>query len=68
MREATGDGQEIIAFMLSVLRDSNASNRDRFDAARWLTERGWGRAVDSSEPVSYSSPMDELLGNPAFDY
>src|SRR3712207_1629766 len=47
VRTATGDGEEIVDLMLSVLRDKRASNRDRIDAAKWLADRGFGRAVET---------------------
>ena len=37
------DGAEFIDVVLSVLRDQNASNRERMEAATWLADRGFGK-------------------------
>ena len=68
VREATSDGADIVDYITSVLNDTEAVHKHRFEAARWLTERGWGRATDSAEPVRYSNQMDELLEIGPFDY
>ena len=43
IRQETDDGVEIVAYMLSVLRNPEANHRDRMQAATWLTDRAWGR-------------------------
>jgi hypothetical protein len=50
VRELVGeDGDRIVAYMVSVLDDPAAPRRDRMQAAEWLADRGWGRAVQSVE-------------------
>jgi len=43
IKEQTGDGREIIDYVLSVLRDERASTRHRLQAAEWLSDRAFGR-------------------------
>ena len=46
IKESTGDGSELVEVVLSVLRvlrDENASNRERMEAATWLADRGFGK-------------------------
>jgi hypothetical protein len=45
VREVTDDGSEIVDLMVGVLRDESASRKERMQAAEWLADRGWGRAV-----------------------
>ena len=46
VRELVGDdGHEIADFMFSVMADERARNADRIDAAKWLADRGFGRAA-----------------------
>jgi len=47
IRQETNDGEELVRFMLDVLRDQKAPLKYRLEAARWLTERGFGK----TEPV-----------------
>jgi hypothetical protein len=45
VRELVGDdGHEIAEFMFSVMADERARNADRTDAAKWLADRGFGKA------------------------
>ena len=46
------DGAEFIDVVLSVLRDQNASNRERMEAATWLADRGFGKPA----PVKDDNP------------
>lgn len=41
----TRDGAELVAFMLSVLRGTKYPTVLRMQAAQWLADRGFGKAV-----------------------
>ncbi|MQF64325.1 hypothetical protein FIM03_03480, partial [SAR202 cluster bacterium AD-802-L14_MRT_200m] len=43
IKQSTADGSELVEVVLSVLRDENASNRERMEAATWLADRGFGK-------------------------
>ena len=46
VRELVGDdGDAIVQFMVAVMRDQRQRTRDRLEAARWLTDRGFGKAT-----------------------
>jgi hypothetical protein len=45
--DATGDGDELINFALSVLRDGTASLRERIQCLQWLGDRSLGRPNQS---------------------
>jgi hypothetical protein len=48
VRELVGtDGEAIVAFMAEVMNDETARNADRIEAAKWLGDRGFGRAVQA---------------------
>ena len=48
MRELVGDdGRTIAAFLLTVMSDEGERTRDRLEAARLLSDRGWGKAVQA---------------------
>ena len=50
VREQTRDGEELVAFMLTVFRGENdAKLRDRIDAATWLADRGFGKPLQAME-------------------
>ena len=42
IKESTADGSELVEVVLNVLRDDNASNKERLDAA-WLADRSFGK-------------------------
>lgn len=45
IRRETRDGEELVEFMLKVLRgEIKAPIKYQMEAARWLAERGFGRA------------------------
>lgn len=47
VREATQDGKKIVEFMHSVMSgEIKASTRDRIEAAKFLADRGHGKAPD----------------------
>lgn len=59
VRALTGEGEEIIRLMLSVLRGEPLNGKrsrlqDRMEAARWLADRGWGRAP---QPLEHSGEI-----------
>ena len=43
IKVSTADGNELVEVVLGVLRDQNASNRERMEAATWLSDRGFGK-------------------------
>jgi hypothetical protein len=50
VREQTRDGAELVAFMLAVLRGrKKAPLRLRMEAAAWLADRGFGKALQQVE-------------------
>jgi hypothetical protein len=49
VREQTKDGQELVRFMLGVLRGRKAPLRLRMEAAAWLADRGFGKV---SQPLT----------------
>lgn len=49
VRELTGDGQALVDFLLSVVRDPGERTSDRMQAATILLDRGYGRAVQQTE-------------------
>jgi hypothetical protein len=38
IKESTADGSELVEVVLNVLRDENASTKERMDAATWLAD------------------------------
>jgi len=50
IKQSTADGSELVEVVLSVLRDENASNRERMDAATWLADRSFGKPAPIREP------------------
>ncbi|MBP39598.1 MAG: hypothetical protein CL726_09885 [Chloroflexi bacterium] len=60
--------------VLSVLRDANASNRERMDAATWLADRDFGKPVADKFPdtpgigdFTIMSGDHDARGNPSPD-
>jgi len=49
VREQTQDGQELVRFMLGVLRGRKQPVRLRMEAAAWLADRGFGKALQQME-------------------
>ena len=57
VRELVGDsGESIFQFMVDVLGDETARTADRLEAAKWLADRGFGKAVQAVEIDVPSSP------------
>ena len=56
VRELVGDnGELILEFMVDVLGDETARTADRLQAAKWLADRGFGKAVQASRSTSRRS-------------
>jgi len=53
IKVSTADGNELVEVVLGVLRDQNASNRERMEAATWLADRGFGKPA----PVRDDNPL-----------
>ena len=50
VRELVGDnGELILEFMVDVLGDDSARTADRLEAAKWLADRGFGKALQAVE-------------------
>ena len=49
VRERTKDGAELVEFMLRVLRARKHPLRYRLEAAAWLADRGFGKALQQME-------------------
>jgi hypothetical protein len=60
VRELVGDRGEVIAdYMLSVMHDEKARTAGRLEAAKWLADRGFGRAVQTLDfDVTAHPPID----------
>ena len=50
IKESTADGSELVEVVLGVLRDQNANNRERMEAAIWLADRSFGKPAPVREP------------------
>lgn len=44
IRKETRDGEELVEFMLEAMRNPKTPIKYRMEAARWLAERGFGKA------------------------
>ena len=58
VRRETKDGAELVRFMLGVLRGRKQPLRYRLEAATWLADRGFGKALQQME---LSGPGSEPL-------
>ena len=67
IRDATNDGDDLVAFVLDVFTDEAESTKMRMEAATWLADRGFGKRapppVDErrSEVVALPETRKELL-------
>lgn len=73
IRELTRNGEELVEFALKVLRgeistlDTKGEGvvlpnfKERIEALKWLSERGWGRAPESSVDPLATLSDEELL-------
>ncbi len=58
VHELVGDGGElIVAYMFDVLHDESVRTADRLEAAKWLADRGFGKAVQAVEMDVRSQPL-----------
>lgn len=58
VREEVGDEGELVKLMLCIAYDlKNESTRDRMDAVKWLSDRGWGKAP-AFAPVEDDDPLE----------
>ena len=56
IKARTDDGQEIADFMMDVMRGDKIEGRapktvERMEAARWLADQAWGRAIQQQDVV-----------------
>lgn len=49
IREATADGEDLVTFMVGVLKNGREKTADRITAATWLADRCWGRPAQTVE-------------------
>ena len=49
VRQETKDGAELVAFHLRILRGRKQPLRYRLEAAAWLADRGFGKALQQME-------------------
>jgi hypothetical protein len=70
IREETGDGEELVDYMLRVFRAEGESTKTRVEAASWLADRGFGRpqqttlvgaADEQAKPSPYANMTAEEL-------
>lgn len=62
VRELVGDdGDAIVQFVIAVMIDESERTRDRLDAAKWLADRGFGRATQELDiDISARPPWIDL--------
>jgi hypothetical protein len=62
VRELVGDnGEEIAAFMFELMTDVSARNADRIEAAKWLGDRGFGRAIQALDLSVNQITLEDLF-------
>lgn len=60
VRDQVGsDGEPLVVLMLAIVYNEKESTRDRMDAAKWLADRGWGKApvfapIEDDDPLEMS--------------
>jgi hypothetical protein len=54
------DGDAIVEFMAAVMTDARERTRDRLEAAKWLADRGFGKAPLGEVAPSTDYPMLDL--------
>lgn len=63
VRELVGENGEAIAeYMHSVMNDERARTADRLEAAKWLADRGFGKALQALEIDVNQYPALDLTG------
>lgn len=60
IRTQTDDGRELADFALDVMRNREGVYKhvDRWDAMRWLADRGFGKPVATTVEISGEAPPD----------
>lgn len=77
IRRETAGGKEMVLLALEIMRgtlsvktygiDTNPSIKERFEALKWLADRGWGKALEQFEvttnngSVLSGKTIDEVL-------
>ena len=60
-RELTDEGEEIVRFMVDVLKGKRATRiSDRIRAAEWLADRGWGKAVEMQMDLTPEAENEQI--------
>src|SRR5262245_25079110 len=49
VRQETAEGEELVRFMLRVMRNRRQSMRVRMEAVAWLADRGFGKPMQQVE-------------------
>jgi hypothetical protein len=58
VRELVGaDGEDLAKIMLVIAYDEKEATRDRMEAIKWLSDRGWGKAP-AFAPIEDDDPLD----------
>ena len=62
IRSQTDDGRELADFALGVLRNESGAYRhvDRWDALKWLSDRGFGKPIQTQIEVAASDDAEDL--------
>ena len=63
IRDKTKDGAKLVAFAMKILNDPKEKTADRLEALKWLSDRGWGKAVQET----INSGSQELLIRRVYD-
>lgn len=60
IREATGDGDELVKYALAVMRDKEERTADRLMALGWLSDRGYGikQTIEIEQPEEHNIKID----------
>ena len=66
IREITGNGEELVDLMVTVMRGESINGmkpriKDQIDAATWLSDRGFGKPITQIEATSRSMSVDMTL-------
>lgn len=69
VRSETQDGEELVRFKLTLMRDASAETQHRIEACNWLADRGWGKAVETIvlEDERESTAAPEAFPAPALE-
>lgn len=66
VREQTLDGEELVDFHLRVRKGEEVNGRrfttdQMMEAARWLGDRGWGKAIQQSVVETHQNRLDSSI-------